>query len=42
MEMKMLLWLYAISAFYSAITLHRRKGAADRRALISVVCVGVV
>ncbi len=42
MEMTMLLWLYTICAFFSATTLLRRKGAADRRALLSVLGVGAV
>ncbi len=38
----MLLWLYAISGYFSAMTLLRRKGVADRRALVSVIAVGAV
>jgi len=40
--MTMLLWLYAISGYFSAMTLLRRKGVADRRALVSVIAVGAV
>ncbi len=36
----MLLWLYVISASFSAVTLIRQKGAADSRALVTVLLVG--
>lgn len=38
----MLLWLYAISASFSAVTLIRQRGAADPRALFTVLVIGAV
>jgi membrane associated rhomboid family serine protease len=40
MEVTMLLWLYSISAFYSAVILRRQKGAAKPRAMVSILAVG--